>query len=380
MDNKIAIVVSAPMFARVFLAHQINTLVELYDVTVITNLNGNSSILDNISNKVNIINLPIERKINLFADLRALFLLISIFYKNEFSLVHSVSPKAGLLTAIASWISRVPNRLHTFTGQVWMTKKGVSRWFLKLLDKIIVTLNTSILVDSFSQQDFLIKEGVLSQDLSIVLGSGSISGVDVNRFQPSKIHRNIIRKQLNIKDDCLIFLFVGRLKREKGVFELVEAFKNVSKRHDDVALLIVGPDEEGLKQELISRLEGHKEFVRFVDFTKTPEQYMAASDIFVLPSYREGFGSVIIEAASCGLPSIGSNIYGLSDAIKVGETGLLVSVRSSKLLEKAMLKLVNNDKMCNEMSLNARRRVTHNFSQDEITLKILQLYKRLIQE
>jgi len=380
MDNKIAIVVSAPMFARVFLAHQINTLVELYDVTVITNLNGNSSILDNISNKVNIINLPIERKINLFADLRALFLLISIFYKNEFSLVHSVSPKAGLLTAIASWISRVPNRLHTFTGQVWMTKKGMSRWFLKLLDKIIVTLNTSILVDSFSQQDFLIKEGVLSQDLSIVLGSGSISGVDVNRFQPSKIHRNIIRKQLNIKDDCLIFLFVGRLKREKGVFELVEAFKNVSKRHDDVALLIVGPDEEGLKQELISRLEGHKEFVRFVDFTKTPEQYMAASDIFVLPSYREGFGSVIIEAASCGLPSIGSNIYGLSDAIKVGETGLLVSVRSSKLLEKAMLKLVNNDKMCNEMSLNARRRVTHNFSQDEITLKILQLYKRLIQE
>jgi len=380
MDNKIAIVVSAPMFARVFLAHQINTLVELYDVTVITNLNGNSSILDNISNKVNIINLPIERKINLFADLRALFLLISIFYKNEFSLVHSVSPKAGLLTAIASWISRVPNRLHTFTGQVWMSKKGMSRWFLKLLDKIIVTLNTSILVDSFSQQDFLIKEGVLSQDLSIVLGSGSISGVDVNRFQPSKIHRNIIRKQLNIKDDCLIFLFVGRLKREKGVFELVEAFKNVSKRHDDVALLIVGPDEEGLKQELISRLEGHKEFVRFVDFTKTPEQYMAASDIFVLPSYREGFGSVIIEAASCGLPSIGSNIYGLSDAIKVGETGLLVSVRSSKLLEKAMLKLVNNDKMCNEMSLNARRRVTHNFSQDEITLKILQLYKRLIQE
>ena len=380
MDNKIAIVVSTPMFVRAFLVHQINTLVEFYDVTVITNLNGNSSILDNISNKVNIINLPIERKINLFADLKALFLLISIFYKNKFSLIHSVSPKAGLLTAIASWISRVPNRLHTFTGQVWMTKKGMSRWFLKLLDKIIVSLNTSIVVDSFSQQDFLITEGILSKELSIVLGGGSISGVDVNRFQPSKIHRNMIRKQLNMKDDCLIFLFVGRLKREKGVFELVEAFKNVSERHDDVALLIVGPDDEGLKQGLISRLEGSKEFVRCVDFTKTPEQYMAASDIFVLPSYREGFGSVIIEAASCGLPSIGSNIYGLSDAIMAGETGLLVPVRSSKLLEKAMLKLVDNNKLRKDMSLNARKRVTHHFSQDEITLKILQLYKRLIQE
>jgi glycosyltransferase involved in cell wall biosynthesis len=380
IKTKIAIIVSTPMVARVFLAHQINTLVELYDVTIITNLKGNRSILDNISSKVNIINLPMERNINLFADLKALLLLVSIFYKNRFSLVHSVSPKAGLLTSIAAWIVRAPNRLHTFTGQVWATKKGVSRWFLRLLDKIIVTLNTNILVDSFSQQDFLIKEGVLSKDLSIVLGSGSIGGVDINRFQPSKVHRSLIRKQLNIKDDCLIFLFVGRLKKEKGVFELVEAFKNICNHHDNVVLLIVGPDEEGLKKELTSYLETYKKFVRFIDFTKMPEQYMAASDIFILPSYREGFGSVIIEAASCGLPSIGSNIYGLSDAIKMNETGLLVLASSSKLLEKAMLKLVNNDTLRNEMGLNARKRATHHFSQEDITLKVLQLYKRLIKE
>jgi len=368
------------MAAKVFLAHQINALVELYDITIITNLDGNRSILDNISNKVNVINIPIERNINLFADLKTLFLLISIFYNNRFSLVHSVSPKAGLLTSIAAWITRIPNRLHTFTGQVWATKIGVSRWFLKSLDKIIVMLNTDILVDSFSQQDFLIKEGVLSKDFSIVLGSGSISGVDTNRFQPSKIHKKLIRKQLNIKDDCIVFLFVGRLKKEKGVFELVEAFKNVSEQHDNVALLIVGPDEEGLRQELIEHLGLCKEFIRFVDFTKTPEQYMVASDIFILPSYREGFGSVVIEAASCGLPSIGSNIYGLSDAIKSEETGFLVPARSAKPLEGVMLKLVNNDKLRNEMGMNARKRAVNHFSQDDITLKILQLYKRLMKK
>ena len=373
-------IVSTPMIARVFLADQINTLVELYNVTIITNFNGSESMLDNISNKVNIINLPIERNINLFSDLKTLILLILIFYKNEFSLVHSVSPKAGLLTSIAAWVVRVPNRIHTFTGQVWITKKGLSRWFLKLLDKIIVMLNTNILVDSFSQQYFLIKEGVLSKDLSIVLGSGSISGVDVNRFQPSKKYRNLIRKQLNIKDDYLIFLFIGRLKKEKGVFELVEAFKSVSKQHNNVALLIVGPDEERVNQQLTPFLDTCKGPIKFVNFTKTPEKYMAASDIFVLPSYREGFGSVIIEAGSCGLPSIGSNIYGLSDAIKRGETGLLVSVRSSKLLEGAMLELVNNDKLRNKMGVNARKRAVHHFSQDSITLKILQLYKRLIKE
>jgi len=380
MDNKIAIVVSTPMVARVFLAHQINSLVELYDVTIITNLNGNHFMLDNISSKVNVINLPIERNISLFADLKALFLLVSMFYKNRFSLVHSVSPKAGLLCAIAAWIARVPSRLHTFTGQVWMTKKGVRRWFLKLLDKTIVALNSNILVDSFSQQDFLIKEGVLANDTSIVLGSGSISGVDIKRFQPSQKYRNLVRSQLNISNSCLVFLFVGRLKKEKGVFELVEAFKNISINYNNVVLLVIGPDEEGLRQELIDNLGVKKKFVRFIDFTKTPEQYMAASDIFVLPSYREGFGSVVIEAASCGLPSIGSNIYGLSDAIKVEETGLLVPVRSSKLLESAMLRLINNNEFRNKMGLNARKRIIQHFSQDDITLKILQLYRGLIIE
>ena len=368
------------MVARVFLAHQINALVEIYDVTIVTNLNTNRSILDNISNKVSFISLPIERNINLFSDLRALLLLISIFYKNGFSLVHSVSPKAGLLSALAAWTNRVPNRFHTFTGQVWMTKKGMNRWFLKLLDQIIVMLNTNILVDSFSQQDFLIEQGVIPKDLSIVLGSGSISGVDFNRFKPSKVHRDLIRNQLNIKDDCVIFLFIGRVKKEKGISELVQAFKNVSEQHSDVALLIVGPDEEGLKNELISCLGTCKEIVRFIDFTKMPEKYMAASDIFVLPSYREGFGSVIIEAASSGLPSIGSNIYGLSDAIKDKQTGFLVPVRSSKLLEEAMLKLAKNDKLRNEMGSNARKRAIYLFSQENITLELLQLYKRLIKE
>jgi len=334
--------------------------------------------LDNISTKVNTINLPIERNIDLFSDLKALILLISIFYQNEFSLVHSVSPKAGLLTSIAAWITQVPCRLHTFTGQVWATKKGLNRCLLKLLDKIIVLLNTSVLIDSFSQQDFLVKEGILAKNFSIVLGSGSISGVDISRFKPSKIDRALIRKQLNIKDDCLIFLYVGRLKKDKGVFELVNAFNNVSKVRDKVKLVIVGKDEEELKQELLSSLKAHKEIVRFVDFTKTPEKYMAASDVFVLPSYREGFGNVIIEAACSGLPSIGSNIYGLTDAIKPNETGLLVSARSSKLLEEAMLELVDNDNLRIDMGLNARRRAADLFSQDYITSKILQLYKKLI--
>ena len=336
--------------------------------------------MDNISDKVNFISVPIERNIDLYMDFKALFLLISVFYKNRFFLIHSVSPKAGLICAIAAWITQTPNRLHTFTGQVWATKRGINRWFLKLLDKFIVILNTNILVDSFSQQDFLTKENVVSKKYSVVLGRGSVSGVDVNRFLPSKKHRNFIREELKINDDSMVFLFVGRLKKEKGVFELVEAFKNISRVHDNLILLIVGSDEEKLKQKLIEHLGLFKKFIRFVDFTNTPEQYMAASDIFVLPSYREGFGSVVVEAASCGLPAICSNIYGLSDAIKAEETGLLVSARSSKLLEGAMLNLVNNDKSRSKMGARARKRAIYHFSQDNITLEIIQLYKKLVKE
>lgn len=343
-------------------------------------MDGSHSILDNISEEVNLKNVPIQRNISLYLDLKALCILILFFNKKRFSIVHSVSPKAGLLSAIAGWVSQRPNRLHTFTGQVWSTKKGFRRWILKLLDKIIVFLNTKILVDSISQQDFLVKENVLSKNTSIVLGLGSISGVDTQRFIPSKEHRRFIRKELNIKNDSLIFLFVGRLKKEKGLFELVEAFKNLCKVQVNLALLIVGPDEENLKPDLINNLGDKKEFIRFVEFTKTPEHFMAASDVFILPSYREGFGSVVVEAASCSLPSICSNIYGLIDTIKDNETGLLVPVRSSKLLEDAMLKLSYDADYRNQMGKNARNRVIKHFSHETITFAILKLYKGLLEE
>ena len=368
------------MTARVFLAHQINILAENYQVFIITNLKTDRFLLDNISKKVNFVDLPIKREINLFYDIKSLFLLIRIFNINKFSLVHSVSPKAGLLTSIASLITKIENRLHTFTGQVWVSDKGIRRWFFKLMDKIIVQFNTNILVDSFSQQEFLINEKILNNKSSIVLGKGSISGVDTNRFKPSKIFKKSIRKEFNINQNSLIFLYVGRLKKEKGIFELIKAFRAVNKIYNHTSLLIVGPDEEELKPNLIKLLESSLKFVRFINFTKVPEQFMAASDIFILPSYREGFGSVVIEAASCGIPAIGSNIYGLKDSIRDGKTGMLIKAQSTRHLKVAMLKCVENKDFFIKMGLNARTQATNHFSQDYITKKILKLYKRLIQE
>ena len=366
------------MAVRVFLANQINSLSILYDVSIITNMQGESNFLDNISDEVDIIHLPIKRNINLFYDFYVLFLLIILFRKKKFSLVHSISPKAGLLSAIAAWIARIPNRLHTFTGQVWVTKKGPNRWLLKSLDKLIVMLNTLILVDSISQKEFLINENLINQEDALVLGKGSLSGVDLQRFKPSNEKKESLRNKLNISSDDVVFLFVGRIKKDKGIFELVRAFKNISKKYTNTVLLIVGPDEDNLSNELTDILDLSIKYTRFIDFTKTPELYMMASDIFVIPSYREGFGSVVIESASCGIPSIGSNIYGLSDAIKDGKTGILVPVRSEKFLEEAMIKLLDNDDLRLKMGNMARYNAQENFSQEILTLLLMDLYKGIM--
>ena len=153
----------------------------------------------------------------------------------------------------------------------------------------------------------------------------------------------------------------------------------MNKIYSHTFLLIVGPDEKKIKINLIKLLKSFLKFVRFINFTKVPEQFMAASDIFILPSYREGFGSVVIEAASSGIPAIGSNIYGLKDSIKDGKTGLLVKARSTRHLKAAMLKCCENREFFNKMGLNARTRASNHFL-NIILKRILQLYKRLIKE
>ena len=212
------------MVAKVFLSHQICTLAKIYKVTLFTNLKEQGDLLDWVPDNVDIVNIPICREVNLKTDLKTLFLLIKFFYKSNFSLVHSVTPKSGLLSMLASFIINVPVRIHTFTGQVWITKYGARKIFFRWMDRLINALATIVLIDSHSQQDFLIKNKVIKKSSSIVLGNGSISGVDLNKFRANTIIREEVRRDLEVLDNIVVFLFLGRIKKEKGILELVEAF------------------------------------------------------------------------------------------------------------------------------------------------------------
>jgi len=346
----------------------------MYRVTLVTNLREQGDLLDWLPDNVEVIDIPICREINLISDLKVLFLLMKLFYKSNFSLVHSVSPKAGLLAMLASFMTQVPVRLHTFTGQVWVTKHAIGKRLLRWLDRLINSLATIVLIDSHSQQDFLIENKVVKKTGSIVLGEGSISGVDLDRFRADPIVRKQVRLDLETPDNAIVFLFLGRIKKEKGMLGLAEAFSRIHQKYKNTMLWIVGPDEDSLRPKL-EKITG----ICLIPFTNSPERYMAASDVFCLPSYREGFGSVIIEAGACGIPSIGSNIYGLSDAIVDGETGILISLKSVNELESAMELLVNDRELCQKMGKAAYERAKSMFPQDVLTKQLVDLYKDLLQ-
>ena len=319
---RIAFVVATDVTVRAFLSGHLRALSERYDVTVVANTDD-LGLLDRLGVAGTVVPIGIERDISLSADLRALAALVRLFRRERFDAVHSVTPKAGLLAMVAARFAGISHRTHTFTGQVWATRAGASRLLLKTLDAVTHRASTFSLVDSPSQRDFLVGEGVLRDRASGVLGPGSISGVDTARYRPDASARADVREAWGIGPEDVLFLQLGRVSREKGPLDLADAFARVRPRVPHARLAFVGPDEHMLG-EVRERLGAALPAVHIVDeFTSVPERYIAAADVLCLPSYREGFGSILIEAAATGIPVVASRIYGITDAVIDGQTGLL---------------------------------------------------------
>lgn len=379
MKKTICIVTASDMTVRAFMLDHIRELSRYYKVYVVTN-----SEEFNLSDEYGIdsinLTIPIVRAIRPLKDLRALFLLWSLFRKQHFDLVHSITPKSGLLTNLAGIFADVQHRIHIFTGQVWVTSKGFYRLLLKSMDKVIALCANNILVDSLSQRDFLVSEGVISAEKTIVLGNGSISGVNLSRFHPRDDERVRIRDELGIPKDATVFLFLGRLNRDKGVLDLASAFNLLAAKYSNADLLFVGADEGGMENKVRQVCSRCADRVRFVSFTKEPEYYMNAADVFCLPSYREGFGSVVIEAGASEVPSVGTRIYGITDSIDEGKTGLLFAPGDIDKLYAHMARFIDNPSMRKEMGKAARVRAEEMFPSTLITSELVKHYQKSLEE
>ncbi len=313
----------------------------------------------------------IERKICLTSDLFALWALRRLFAREKLSAVHSMSPKAGLLAMAAAWLAGVSVRIHTFTGQVWANRTGLIRWVLRQTDNLTAGFATHVLVDSRSQLEFLRSEGILAPHQGKVLAKGSVVGVDLRRFRPDPRVRSRFRRKLGISKLSVLALFVGRLQPDKGLLDLCLAFKIAARSARNLHLLLVGPDEAGMANSLRELTREYSSRVHFGGPTEHPEEAMKAADFLVLPSYREGFGAVIIEAAACAIPAIATRIYGLKDAVEEGKTGIFVPLRNPKALARAMLFFYRRPAQRRAMGRAALRRAQRNFEQGAVVRAIV---------
>jgi glycosyltransferase involved in cell wall biosynthesis len=359
--------------ATAFLRDQIREAGKRYAVSVVANTRD-PDFLRPYGITSEVIPIGIERKIKPLVDLGALWRLWRLFRRRGFGLVHSVSPKAGLLAMLAALLAGVPVRVHTFTGQVWATRKGIARLILRRLDWLLGILTTRPLVDSSSQRDFLVLEKVLPMGKARVLAHGSISGVDTQRFQPNKKARAEIRGRYNIDPKDIVFLCVGRLNTDKGILDLAHAFAGLADEYRGIHLMLVGPDEEDVADTVRKICVSCVERLHLVGQTDRPEEYMAAADVFCLPSYREGFGSVIIEAAAAGVPAIGSRIYGITDAVEEGRTGFLHEPRDVQGIAELMQRYLQDPSLRQRMGEAARHRARKLYAQEEVTDALMAFY------
>jgi glycosyltransferase involved in cell wall biosynthesis len=374
--KKLCYVATIPAVVHAFLRPHILAAAGKYEVTVICNA-VDTHLLEGINARF--IFLPIERKPSPWRDALVLLKLIRLFHRERFDIVHTHMPKTGLLGMLAAWLARVPIRINTCHGEVWATRKGWRRALLKMLDRFTTLLATDTLLVSPSQRDFLLEEGVLPPGKARIIGAGSICGVDSARFHPDPQTRAAVRSELNIKAEQIVLLFVGRLNRDKGVLDLAAAFARLAEQHADLLLLLVGAEEDVPYSRIQQLCDDRRAQLRRITFTPAPERYMAAADIYCLPSYREGFGLTIIEAAACGLPAVASQIYGITDAVADGQTGLLFPAGDVALLTENLQRLVENHELRRLMGNAARARAQELYSSQEITNGMQALYDELLQ-
>lgn len=375
--TKICFIVSAPMTAQVFLKDHIDSLSALYDVYLVANYRDESEIagLRLAGSK----SVRIERRPSIISDLKALKELQRYFEEMNFACVQSQASKPSLLMAIAAKRAKVPVRIRMFTGQIWCNMTGLKRLFFKLIDRLTVRLDTHLLADGRPQMEYLISQGIVNPERIKVLGNGSICGVDITQYNPTEKVREEERTAIGYSSDEIVYIYLGRLKREKGVREILAAFNRLVAESPKARLLLVGRDEEKC-HSWIGDYPNIKdgENIIFYGFADDPSRTLQAGDVYLLPSYREGFGMSVLEASCMKLPVICSDTYGMADTFVDGVTGLKCKVKDDKTLYECMKKLYADQHLRISMGVAGRERVEKVFPKSLVTGAWVDFYKEVV--
>lgn len=380
--KKICFVTTVSLTLRAFIVKTAQYLHQQggYDITFICN--SDEAFEASLPEYIRFIPVPMERGISL-GGIGALFRMIKIFRKEKFDLVQYSTPNAAFYASLATKFTKVPVRLYCQWGIAYTGFQGLKRKIFKAVEKLVCSCSTWIEPDSHGNLDFSHAEGLYPESKGSVIWNGSASGVDLTKFDYS--HRDAwrpqIRQRYGLGEDAFVFGAIGRINRDKGINELFAAFRNIVAQRPDSYLMLVGTEEnvQLLDQELYQWAKSHKN-VLFCGQTDVVEQYLAAMDVYILPSYREGFGSVVIESASMGLPVIISDIPGPTNAMLRDKTGLVVPKADAVALEQAMLRLLEDRALAQQLGQAGKTFATENFEQQQLFAHILKDRQRLLGE
>jgi len=338
-----------------------------FDVYMISSPQENSELLEK-KEESKFLAVSMTRTISPLKDLLSLFKLVNNFQKIKPQVVHTHTPKAGFLGMMAAWICRVPVRLHTVAGLPLMEERGLQRKILERVEKITYAFATKIYPNSKNLSDFIISNRFCSIEKIKVLGNGSSNGIDTEFFKPTPdIYSSAqkLKKELTITDKNFVYLFIGRLVKDKGIEELVDAFALLGKKYEHIKLLLVGPFEDELdplaeKTKHIIKSDGN---ILHVGFQHEVRPYLALSHALVFPSYREGFPNVPMQAGAMGLPSIVTDINGCNEIIEHAINGLIIPVKNENALCAAMEKLITDETLYLRLKVNSRKMIVDRYDQ-----------------
>ena len=375
--NKIIRATTVPLSLDIFCKDVLRKLSEKYEVIA---LSSPGELLDKVAERegVRTIAVPMERRISPMKDLKALITLAKVFCKEKPTMVHSMTPKAGLLCMIAAWLTKVPVRVHTFTGLVFPTATGLKRKVLMTTDWLTCACATHVISEGQGVRNDLLNNGITNKPLR-VLGYGNVKGVDMEYYRVNEEIR--VKSEELRKSYAFTFLFVGRIVGDKGINELCEAFDKLSGMAN-VRLLLVGPYEDSLdpiSQESKDIIEQNPAIESVGGkFGDELLPYYAASDCFVFPSYREGFPNTVLEAGAMGLPSIVTDINGSREIIVEGENGVIIPSHDANALFDAMLNMMRNKDAREKMAGNARQMIASRFEQGFVRKCLYDFYDEIL--
>lgn len=324
----------------------------------------------------------LTRKLTPVQDLRALWQLYRYLKKEKPFIVHSHTPKAGTVGMLAAKLAGVPHRLHTVAGLPLLVAKGKKRKLLDFVEKITYSAATKVYPNSYGLRDIIVQNGYCGHEKLKVLANGSSNGIDTSFFDPALFSDKEIldlRQSLGISPHNVVFIFIGRLVKDKGICELVAAFERISALHPEAKLLLVGryePDLDPLDETTKEKISANRNIIE-TGYQTEVRPYFLASDILTFPSYREGFPNVVLQAAAMRLPAIVSDINGCNEIITQGKNGLIVPVEDENALHDAMLKLFEDNEMRKKMRENSRQEIQDRYEQNFVWSAILEEYRSL---